>query len=376
MTWVDELFQDIRYGARSLVKRPGYAALAVATLGLGIGANTAIFSVINGVLLKPLPYEHGDRLAIVRQSAPLSGQPQMGVAVAEYYDYREQAKVFDGLVEYHQITSTCFRTNRGEPDRVDAGVSRTTFFDLLGIKPILGRSFVRATTAWCGAVLMLSHRYCGRNSAPIWRSSGGCSDERPAPPFIGRTAQRAALSTGERRLHAGAGVPVSRSSRTKYRTEPARIRCAQCLWPSTPRRIARTGRFRHCDDQSPVRSRVPERLSSGELRIPSHRSRAASCAHGRCARASLNSPRMTALVLLIACATWRASRSRACSAAIGTGLRSALGAVAAARASIATESTLLAVAEARSASSSRSGPWTCHTLDLSALYGRTGECFD
>jgi putative ABC transport system permease protein len=158
MTWFDELFQDVRYGARSFVKRPGYAALAIATLGLGIGANTAIFSVINGVLLKPLPYEHGDRLAIVRQSAPLSGQAQMGVAVAEYYDYREQAKVFDGLVEYHQMNFDLL--NRGEPDRVDAGVVSHDFFDLLGIRPILGRSFVKADDAHgAEAVLMLSHRY-------------------------------------------------------------------------------------------------------------------------------------------------------------------------------------------------------------------------
>jgi putative ABC transport system permease protein len=158
MTWSDELLQDVRYGARSFVKRPGYAALAIATLGLGIGANTAIFSVINGVLLKPLPYEHGDRLAIVRQSAPLSGQAQMGVAVAEYYDYREQAKVFDGLVEYHQMNFDLL--NRGEPDRVDAGVVSHDFFDLLGIRPILGRSFVKADDAHgAEAVLMLSHRY-------------------------------------------------------------------------------------------------------------------------------------------------------------------------------------------------------------------------
>ena len=75
-----------------LFKHPGYALLAVLTLGLGIGANTAIFSVINGVLLKPLPYEHGDRLVIVQQSRPLSGQPQVGVAIAEYFDYREAAR--------------------------------------------------------------------------------------------------------------------------------------------------------------------------------------------------------------------------------------------------------------------------------------------
>ena len=67
ISWVDELLQDIKYGVRTLAKNPGYAVLAILTLGLGIGANTAIFSVINGVLLKPLPYEHGDRLVLVRQ---------------------------------------------------------------------------------------------------------------------------------------------------------------------------------------------------------------------------------------------------------------------------------------------------------------------
>ncbi len=172
MSWLDELFQDVRYGVRTLVKRPGYAALAGITLGLGIGANTAIFSVINGVLLKPLPYEHGDRLAIVRQSAPLSGQAQMGVAVAEYYDYREQAKVFDGLVEYHQMNFDLL--NRGEPDRVDAGVVSHNFFDLLGITPILGRSFVKADDEpGAEAVLILSHRY--------WRQKFGAD-----PAIVGR----------------------------------------------------------------------------------------------------------------------------------------------------------------------------------------------
>jgi putative ABC transport system permease protein len=172
MSWFDELLQDIRFGARTVVKRPGYATLAVLTLGLGIGANTAIFSVVNGVLLKPLPYEHGDRLAIVRQSAPLTGQAQMGIAVAEYYDYREQAKVFDGLVEYHQMNFDLL--NRGEPDRVDAGVVSHDFFDLLGITPILGRTFVKADDEHgAEAVLILSHRY--------WRQKFGAD-----PAIVGR----------------------------------------------------------------------------------------------------------------------------------------------------------------------------------------------
>ena len=162
---VETLLADLRYGARALFKQPGYALLAVMTLGLGIGANTAIFSVINGVLLKPLPYEHGDRLVIVQQSRPLSGQPQVGVAIAEYFDYRERASnVFDGLVEYHQMNFDLI--NRGEPDRVDTGVVSHNFFDLLGIKPIIGRSFVQSDDVRdAEAVLILSHTY--------WRTKFG-----------------------------------------------------------------------------------------------------------------------------------------------------------------------------------------------------------
>jgi hypothetical protein len=161
ISWVDELFQDVRYGARTLTKNPGYATLAILTLGLGIGANTAIFSVINGVLLKPLPYEHGDRLVVVRQSAPLAGQSQVGVAIAEYFDYREQADVFDGLVEYHQMNFDLL--NRGEPDRVSTGVVSANFFDLLGFSPVLGRSLVESVdVTGAEAVLLLSHTF--------WRS--------------------------------------------------------------------------------------------------------------------------------------------------------------------------------------------------------------
>jgi predicted permease len=164
ISWLETLIADLRYGARALLKHPGYALLAVLTLGLGIGANTAIFSVINGVLLKPLPYEHGDRLVVLQQSAPLSGRRNAGVAIAEYFDYRERADVFDGLVEYHQMNFDLI--NRGEPDRVDTGVVSANFFDLLGIKPILGRTFVASDDVpGAEAVLVLSHTY--------WRTKFG-----------------------------------------------------------------------------------------------------------------------------------------------------------------------------------------------------------
>ena len=165
VSWLETLAADLRYGARALFTHPGYALLAVLTLGLGIGANTAIFSVINGVLLKPLPYEHGDRLVVVQQSRPLSGQPQVGVAIAEYFDYRERGEdVFDGLVEYHQMNFDLI--NRGEPDRVNTGVVSHNFFDLLGIRPIIGRTFVAQDDVRdAEAVLILSHTY--------WRTKFG-----------------------------------------------------------------------------------------------------------------------------------------------------------------------------------------------------------
>src|SRR5215468_3502836 len=134
------LLQNVRFALRTLRKNRMFALFAIATLGLGIGANTAIFSVIYGVLLKPLPYADGDRLVIVRQSAPLIGRADVGVSIKEFFTYRDQATAdFDALVEFHQMNFDLLK--RGEPDRVNTGVVSPNFFDVLGIKPMLGRSF-------------------------------------------------------------------------------------------------------------------------------------------------------------------------------------------------------------------------------------------
>ena len=144
VSWLEQLVQDVKYGTRTLVKNPGFATLAILTLGLGIGANTAIFSVINGVLLKPLPYDNGDRLVIVQQTTPLANQPNFGVSIKEFYTIAMQLASFDGLVEFHQMNFDLLR--RGEPDRVAAGVVSPNFFGVLGITPILGRAFIDPTT--------------------------------------------------------------------------------------------------------------------------------------------------------------------------------------------------------------------------------------
>jgi putative ABC transport system permease protein len=155
---MEQLVSDIRFGVRTLLKNRAFALLAILTLGLGIGANTAIFSVINGVLLKPLPYTSGDRLLLVRQSAPLAGRTDTAVSIKELYDYREQTQAFDALVEYHQMNFDLLK--RGDPDRVNTGVVSHDFFDVLGIRPILGRSFRAEDDApGADAVLILSYSY-------------------------------------------------------------------------------------------------------------------------------------------------------------------------------------------------------------------------
>ena len=158
VSWLDDCVQDVRYAARTLWKTPGYAAIAVLTLGLGIGANAAIFSVVNGVLFTPLPYANGQRLMIVGHAAPLANQQNFGVSIKELYDYREQLASLDGLVEFHQMNFDLLR--RGEPDRVATGVVSHNFFDVLGIRPLVGRTFADADDdEGAEAVLVLGYDY-------------------------------------------------------------------------------------------------------------------------------------------------------------------------------------------------------------------------
>ncbi len=154
----DTCVQDIRYGVRTLWRSPGYSLLVVVTLALGIGANTAIFSVVNGVLLRPLPYRDGHELVVARQQATGAGAENIPFSVKEIIDYRDQLQTLDGFVEYHGMSFTLL--NRGEPDRVLTGVVSANFFDVLGVQPLLGRMFVDTDDA-LGAepVLVLSYPY-------------------------------------------------------------------------------------------------------------------------------------------------------------------------------------------------------------------------
>ena len=160
LLWLDRTARTVRYAARTLRRQPGFALVSILVLGLGIGANTAMFSVIYGVLLKPLPYVDGDRLVLLQESAPRAGQDSIGISIAELYDYRQQLTGFSGLVEFHQMSFDLL--NRGEPDRVDTGVVSANFFDVLGVRAKLGRTFVDGDDdAGAPAVLVLSHEVPG-----------------------------------------------------------------------------------------------------------------------------------------------------------------------------------------------------------------------
>ena len=154
----DTLAHDIRYGVRTLCRSPGYSLLVVVTLALGIGANTAIFSVVNGVLLRPLPYRDGHELVLARQQASRAGAENIPFSVKEIIDYRDQLQTLDGFVEYHGMSFTLL--NRGEPDQVLTGVVSSNFFDVLGVQPLVGRTFVDADDdLGAEAVLVLSYPY-------------------------------------------------------------------------------------------------------------------------------------------------------------------------------------------------------------------------
>ena len=131
-------------------------------MALGIGANTAIFSVVNGVLLRPLPYQDGDRLVVLRQQRPLANVEDTGFSYQEILDYRTRAQSLEGVVEFHDMWFILL--GRAEPERVATGVVSANFFDVLGVQPAFGRTFQEADEKpGAPAVLMLSHKYWQRS---------------------------------------------------------------------------------------------------------------------------------------------------------------------------------------------------------------------
>jgi predicted permease len=136
-TWLENVLQDVRYGARTLRKSPGFAAVAILTLALGIGVNTALFSVVNGVLLNPLPYPQANQLVVLwwdRTPGQHSSIPYLN-----FIDWQKQSTAFSSVGAYLQ--DNMIVSGAGEPERVDGVKISANFFDLLGVRPLLGRSF-------------------------------------------------------------------------------------------------------------------------------------------------------------------------------------------------------------------------------------------
>jgi putative ABC transport system permease protein len=154
------LRQDSGFALRMMRKNLGFTSAAIVVLGLGIGANTAIFSVVDAVLVRPLPYKHGEQLVLL---TPRASDGQAGLfSVPEMNDYRQQNRSLDGIVEYHNMQFILL--GRQEPEHVETGVVSWNFFDIFGVKPLAGRMFEPSDEKpGAPAVLLLSFEYWERS---------------------------------------------------------------------------------------------------------------------------------------------------------------------------------------------------------------------
>jgi len=151
---VENFFKDIRYGIRSLLKHPGFTAIAVITLALGIGANTAIFSVVNALILRPLPYRNADQLVWISEASPLTNGEM--VPGPHFLEWNEQSQTLAQVAAYNPDNLTL--TGTGEPERLDCNRVSAEFFSVLGVQPLLGRNFLPAEDRSGGdRVVIIAH---------------------------------------------------------------------------------------------------------------------------------------------------------------------------------------------------------------------------
>jgi putative ABC transport system permease protein len=170
VTFIETTIQDVRYGLRMLAKSPGFTAVAVLTLMLGIGVNTAIFSVVNTVLLRPLPYKDAGRLVWITDFIPR--QNNALVFDSDYFAWARQNQVFEGMAAHSSIDLTL--TGVGESERLEAARVTAGFFHVLGIAPMLGRIFLAEEDRPGGPqVCVLSHK--------LWQSRFGAN-----PGIVGK----------------------------------------------------------------------------------------------------------------------------------------------------------------------------------------------
>ncbi|MGH7675664.1 MAG: ABC transporter permease, partial [Gemmatimonadales bacterium] len=193
---MDTLLQDIRYALRTLIQRPGFTAITIATLALGIGANTAIFSVVSGVLLRPLPYPSPERVVIVWENDRLRGTEREGLSGPDFIDLRAQSRSFEHLAVWTALDRTV--TGTGEPERLKVARVSPAYFGVLGVRPMLGRAFLaEEETPGRDRVVILEHgmwrRRFGGDSGVLGRSL--VLDNEPYT-IVGVMPPEARLATG------------------------------------------------------------------------------------------------------------------------------------------------------------------------------------
>ncbi len=166
LPWIEELGQDLRFGLRMLRKSPGFTVVAVGTLALGIGANTAIFSLVNGVLLNPLPFPHPEELVVLHASKP---NFEFGsVSYPNFEDWRKNNRTFSSLAVSRGYTFSL--TGTGVAEQLDGQFMTSGFFETLGVKPVLGRTFTEAEERpGAGPVVLISEG--------LWKRKFGASPE-------------------------------------------------------------------------------------------------------------------------------------------------------------------------------------------------------
>ncbi|GMV04563.1 MAG: hypothetical protein AMXMBFR53_08430 [Gemmatimonadota bacterium] len=174
-TMMDAMGRDLHQALRGLARNPGYVAVFILTLALGIGANTAMFSAVNGVLLRPLPHDDGDQLVYLRQAADGIDQGNTTFSVPEIEDYRRGAPSLEAVAEFSALTFTMLGTE--SPRRVRAGIVTGNYFEVMGLSATLGRTIGREDDGpTAPAVVVLSDTY--------WRSVFGAD-----PDILGRTVE-------------------------------------------------------------------------------------------------------------------------------------------------------------------------------------------
>ena len=156
-----DLLADLRVSARSALRRPGFTAVAILTLALGIGATTAMFALVHATLLKPLPYGEPDRLVLARRT--VDGETRMWSSAPDYYDYRDQAGAFEALARTATASRKVTITGAAEPERLSALSVSDDLFHTLGVAPVAGRPFTpEEGLAGAPYVVMVSEGYARR----------------------------------------------------------------------------------------------------------------------------------------------------------------------------------------------------------------------